>query len=163
MSQRKLLIFQLGEHVCGLPVAAVQEVLPLALLARPPGMAPLLEGFLNLRGTAVPVLRTHRLFALAAKTPGLYTPLVLLKNGGFPLALLVDTLLQVAAIPGDAFLPVRDKSCFNDCAEAEVAQEAQRVHVLSPERLLLEEERRRLAELQAMEQRRLEELEAPSC
>ncbi len=162
-SHRKLLVFQIGEHLCGLPVEQVREVLPPALLARPPGLVLLLEGFLNLRGTAVPILRTRRLFALPATTPGLYTPLVLLNNGGFPLALLVDKVLQIASIPEQAILPIRDKSCFNDCAQAEVALEALLIHVLSPERLLLEKERRCLVELQAIEQRRLEELEAPSC
>ena len=40
-----------------LPLADVEEVVPLALLSTPPGVPVLLGGFLNLRGALVPVVR----------------------------------------------------------------------------------------------------------
>jgi len=65
-----LLVFHLSGQAYGLPLAEVAEVVPMALLSRAPGLPPLLAGFLNLAGTAVPVLRTDRLFGLPDLTPG---------------------------------------------------------------------------------------------
>jgi purine-binding chemotaxis protein CheW len=134
----------------------------MALLSRPPGLASFLEGFLNLRGAAVPVLRLDRLFPFPAKPPGLYTPLVVLRGADHPLALLVEHVQQVVSVPEEAFLPVREKSCFNDCTEAQVTlgEDGAVVHVLSVERLLLEQERRYVAEMHAITQQCLGEVEA---
>jgi hypothetical protein len=54
--------------------------------------------------------------------------------------------------------------CLNHCTEADVAVEpgGAPLHLLSCERLLLDEERGRLAELQAAAQQRLRDLEAGS-
>lgn len=162
-AQRTLVVFKLGSEFCGLAADTVQEILPMALLAQPPGLPPLLEGFLNLRGKAVPVLRLGRLLDCPARPIGLYTPLIVLAGPQLAMALLVDAVTQIISVPEQAFSPIGEKHCFQDCAEAEVALEGQQqvIHLLSSKRLLLEKERRRLAEWQAIEQRRLEELEAP--
>lgn len=136
----------------------------MALLGRPPGLPSLLEGFLNLRGTVVPILRLDRLFQLQLNNPGLYTPLVILRSADYPIGLLVDRVTGVLSVPGEAFLPVREKHCFNDCTEAELVleQDGGPIHVLSSERLLLEQERCRLAELQSTAQQYLRDLETQS-
>jgi purine-binding chemotaxis protein CheW len=144
-------------------VEEVQEIVPMAELARPPGLPSLLEGFLNLRGSAVPILRLDRLFQLPLNNPGLYTPLVILRSIHHPTGLMVDRVTGVFSAPEEACLPVRQKHCFNDCVEAEFVLEPDGgpIHVLSPERLLLHEERCRLAELQATAQQHLTDLERP--
>jgi purine-binding chemotaxis protein CheW len=131
------------------------------LLGRPPGLPSLLEGFLDLRGTAVPVLRIDRLFDLPLHSPGLYTPLVILRGGDYPIGLLADRVTGVFSAPAEAFLPVQEKHCFNDCTEAELVleQAGGPIHVLWRERLLLEQERCRLAELQATAQQYLQDLD----
>jgi purine-binding chemotaxis protein CheW len=161
-SPRSLLVFRLAGQTCALPLEKVREILPMALLAHPPGLPSLLEGFLNLGGIAIPVLRLDRLFALPPLQPGLYTPLLVLRGPEPPLALLVEKVEAVLSVPGEALLPVRAGHAFNDCAAAEVALGDRTLHLLSPERLLLREERQRLAELQARAQQRLGELEAAS-
>jgi purine-binding chemotaxis protein CheW len=155
----KLLVFQVGEQLCALSVEVVREIVPMAELARPPGQPSVLEGFLNLHGTAVPVLRIHRLFDLPAPEPGLYTPLIILRGGQYPTALLVDSVTEIVSPPADAFLPVEKDSCFNDCAQAQVAVGDRTAHLLSSERLLLEKERRCVAEFQVRAQQLLDELE----
>lgn len=153
-----LLIFRLGGEECAFPVKSVREVVPMVQLVRPPGLPALLEGFLNLRGEAVPVVRLRRLFGLPEGALGLYTPVVILKEG--PLALLVDEVSGVLSASEEAGLPVQEGNTFNDCVEAEVVLNGRTVHLLSTDRLLLEQERRRIAELQVEAQRRLRELEA---
>jgi purine-binding chemotaxis protein CheW len=150
-----LLAFRLAGQLCALPLEKVREILPMPRLARPPGLPSLLEGFLNLGGMALPVLRLDQLFALPPLQPGLYTPLLVLRDPDPPLALLVEQVEAVLSVPGEALLPVREGHAFNDCATAEVALGGRTLHLLSPERLLLREERQRLAELQAMAQQRL--------
>lgn len=157
-----LLVFQLCGHICAVPARKVQEIVPMALLAQPPGLPSLLEGFLNLRGMAMPVLRLARLFDLPALAPGLYSPIILLRGNLYPLGLLVDAVTGIVSPPADGYLPVGGKNCFNDCAQAEVVLNNHTVHLLSCERLLLEKERQCVAEFQARAQQYLQELEALS-
>jgi chemotaxis signal transduction protein len=157
-----LLVFHLGGRACALPVERVQEIAPMARLARPPGLVSFIEGFLNLRGTAVPVLRLDLLFHLPPAAPQLYTPLIVLRDSACPVALCVERVAWIISPPAEALLPIRERHCCNDCAESEVVldQESPAIHVLSADRLLLEKERQCLAQLQAEAQRRLSEIES---
>lgn len=155
-----LLVFRLSGEACAFPVKSVREIVHMARLSRPPGLPSILEGFLNLRGAAVPVLRLDRLFHLPERTPGLYTPLLILRGPDAPLALTVDAVSEVLSVSEEDLLPVREADLFNGCVGAEAVLNGRVVHLLSPERLLLEQERRRIAEFQAVAQQRLLELEA---
>lgn len=154
-----LVLFRLADQTCALPSKWVQEILPMAHLARPPGLPLILEGFLNLGGIAVPVLPLARLFNLPQQAPGLYTPLLVLRGIDPPLALLVDQVDELLSVTEEALAPVREQHALNDCVKAEGRMEDRVFHLLSPERLFLEQERQRLAELQAMAQQRLKEWE----
>lgn len=155
-----LLLFEFaGEHF-GIPAAAVREVLPLPLLSRPPGTPAPLAGFLNLGGSAVGVLCPRRLFLLPDSPPGLYAHLILLRGAAAPLALLVDRAGGTVEISDQDVLPVGKGHSFNGCVEGEAIIEGRTIHLLLPEKLLLKEERTRIAELQAMETERLLGLEA---
>jgi purine-binding chemotaxis protein CheW len=83
--QHALLVFHLGGALAALPLENVERILPMAELAHPPGLPSMLEGFLNLAGIVVPVLRLDRLLQLPVQPPGLYSMLILLKG-------LVDSL-----------------------------------------------------------------------
>jgi purine-binding chemotaxis protein CheW len=159
-SDGKLLVFAIAGHYCAVPVEAVQEIVPMATLSCVPGQPSLLEGFLNLRGTAIPILRLSRLFDFPAAEPGLHTPLIILRGPPHPAGLLVDAVVEIASTDRGGGLPIQEHSCFNDCVQAQVEVGARVVQVLSPERILLEKERQCVAELQAQAQRRLDELEA---
>ena len=134
----------------------------MASLARPPGLPSLLEGFLNLRGSATPVLRLDRLFRLACGPPGLYTPLIVLRGRPHPIALLVGRIEGILLAPDSALLPVEAGHCFNDCTEADVVLEPDSapIHLISGERLLLAQEQSRLSELRATAEQYLREWEA---
>jgi purine-binding chemotaxis protein CheW len=140
-------------------VERVREIVHMARLLRPPGLPPLLEGFLNLEGTAVPVVRLGRLFGQPEEPPGLYTPLLILSAGDRPLALMAEEITGLLSVEHQALVPVQEDRVFNNCVEAEIRLDGRLVHLLSAERLLLEEERLRLAQLQEAAQRRLKEVE----
>ncbi len=150
-----LLVFSLGEQAYGIPVADLQEVVPMAELSRPPGLPGVLAGFLNLAGRAVAVVRLDRLFGLPDRAPELYTPLLILRNPDCPLALLVEKVSRIVAVPPTALLPVPTNQAFNDAVEGMLPLDGRVVLVLSAERLLLEKEQQCLAELQDCEQMRL--------
>ena len=160
MTQRQLVVFSLAETFCALDLASVREILPTAELSAPPGMPELLAGFLNLGGTAVPVLRLGRLFQMPVKEPGLYEHLILLRDSR-PLALLVDRVDEVRTCSEDALRPVGEKNSFNGCAQAQLTHKGRTIHVLALDRLLLKEEAARLAELRDLEQKRLRALAGP--
>jgi purine-binding chemotaxis protein CheW len=155
-----LLVFHLAGQLCGVSLNWVQEIVPMARLSRPPGLPSIIEGFLNLGGTAVSVLRLDRLFNLGEVVPGLYTPLAILRTSDGPIALLVDDVSEIVTDSPETRLPIHEKQSFNGCAEAEVTVNGRTIHLLSPERILLEQERRKVTEFQALEQQRLNDLEA---
>lgn len=157
-STQSLLIFRIGGIHCAVRLESLQEIVPMARLSIPPGLPHILQGFLNLGGGAVPVLRLDRLFGFPEQTLDLYTPLVILNVRGNPVALLVEEVLEVAALPKTALLPVDPNHSFNGCAEATVEFRGIPAHLLDIGRLLLEKERRCVADFQRVEQGRLQKL-----
>lgn len=138
----------------------IAELILIPALIRVPGQPSILDGFLNLRGTAIPVVSLQRLFHHQAPEPDLHTPLLVITTSTGPLALRVDRLEEVVAIDGNSLLPYASVDSLNECATAQFEWNGQAVAMLSPERLLLTKERECLADLQAQTQERLESLEA---
>jgi purine-binding chemotaxis protein CheW len=156
---RSLFVFQLADLLFAIDPGSIRRVVALPLLSRPPGTPPQLHGFLNLEGEAVPVLDLRRLFQLADEAPDVYAHLILVQRSPIPLALLVDRAIGLADADAEAFCSLSPGQTFNDCAEQAVQMANQTVHLLSVEKLLLREERGRIAALAGIEQRRLRQLE----
>jgi purine-binding chemotaxis protein CheW len=150
-----LVVFHSSGLDCAFPLETVKEIVPMAMLSTPPGLASCLAGFLNLRGTAIPILRLDRLFALPEQRPGLYTPLIILRAADCPAGVLVASVRRIVSATTAAFLPLPERHIFGDCATASIEVSGDLIYLLSPARILLENESKLLAELQAMEQERL--------
>ena len=155
-----LVVFHASGLDCAFPLETVKEIVPMAMLSTPPGLTSCLAGFLNLRGTDVPILRLDRLFDLPEQRPGLHTPLIILRSAANPTGVLVASVRRIVSAPKTAFLPLPEKHMFRDCAIASVDVTGDIIYLLSPDRILLENERNLLKELQAMEQEHLGQLEA---
>ncbi|MCF4125895.1 chemotaxis protein CheW [Methylobacterium sp. SyP6R] len=144
---------------CALPREAVREILPLPRLWRPPGAPGALAGFLNLAGSAVPVVDLAVLFGLgqpATARAVLYRHLILLKSES-PMALLVDRVADVVRIEQTQVRPVADGATLNGCVCAEIRTGERLVHGLAVDRILLAEERDRVAAQTREAQARLAE------
>src|SRR5271154_5324993 len=89
---QNLLVFHSSGLHCAFPLEAVREIVPMATLSTPPGLPSGLAGVLNLRGTAVPIVRLDRLFDLAEQRPGLHTPMIVLHRALGPIGILVDSV-----------------------------------------------------------------------
>lgn len=154
-----VLVFQLAEQRYALPLRDVLELLPMAALAGSPALPAVIAGFLNRDGTAVAVIRFARLLGLPERPPGLYTPLVLLRDPDPPLALIVDRVCGVARLAPSAVVPVRPDDSFNGAVTGTATLDGHVVLVLSAERVLLDKERHILAEFHDRERQRLTALE----
>ncbi len=157
---RILLVFHLAGQLAAIPLAEVGSIVPMAQLTRPPVAPSSMEGILNLAGKAVPVWRLDRLLQLPEQPPGLYSMLMLLKGiADCPTAMLVDRVSEILSVPDSALLPVEARDSFNGCADAEICVSGQLIHLLSPARILLRQEREALTEFQMIAQRRLQDCE----
>lgn len=130
----------------------------MALLTTSPGQPSLLAGFLNLRGTAVPVIRLSRLFHLEDGAPQLYTPLLILDCDGLPVALEAEGVDEVAEVEEGEMRELGERHSLNECAEAVFTLNGRDVLMLSCDLLLLAKEQECLRELQVATQQRLDAL-----
>src|SRR5580693_3790476 len=114
----QILIFRSGGLTCALPLETVQEIVLMGLLLTPPGLPSLLAGILNLRGRAVPIVRLDRLFAAPEGEPGLYTPLIILRDADRPLGILVSEVRETVSIQAETVLEADPGHTLNGCATA---------------------------------------------
>jgi purine-binding chemotaxis protein CheW len=159
--RRTLLTFELGGQIYGIDLDKIQEIVPMAQLFRPASLPMMIAGFLNLAGSAVPVLRLDRLFGLAEFSIGLYTPLVILHHPDAHLAVIVERVHRIIIVSAESILPIPENHTFNDCVEGTAMHAEQAILLLSPERILLEKEQLCVAEFESREQARLRDLEEP--
>jgi purine-binding chemotaxis protein CheW len=136
-----LLTFELDEQRFGLPMADVQEVVRVAAFARLPKAPQVIEGVLNFRGSAVPVLDIRARFGLPPRAVRTSDHLVVARAGKRMAAIRVDRVTElieapakdiadvttvtphsgyvagVLKLPGDIIL-IHDLSTFLSAAEA---------------------------------------------
>ncbi|WP_142847608.1 chemotaxis protein CheW [Telmatospirillum sp. J64-1] len=151
-AERAYLEFQLSDRVCALPADSVREIVPMADLARPPGMPATLQGMLDLGGQAIPVLRLALLLGLREVPPTLSTVIIVLRE---PLALMADEARALRRLPLSVWKPAEAENSFNGCADGFLSAPNGGIHRLDPRRLLLEAERHRIESLREQEQARL--------
>jgi purine-binding chemotaxis protein CheW len=156
---RCLLIFQIAGHECAIPCDRVQEVVSMAATVRSPGQPSTIEGFLNLRGEAIPVVMLRRLFAVPEIEPGIHTPVIIARLGDALTGLLVDRVNEVAMVDSEGIRPLAENHSLNECANEYVMFAGRRVVLLDCDRLLLKEEKTRITEIQAAMQIRLREFD----
>jgi purine-binding chemotaxis protein CheW len=154
-----LLVFHLGGQDCAFPLDAVREIAPMATLSSPPGLPSGLAGFLNLRGTAIPVVRLDRLFGLPELSPGLHTPMIILRGGAAPIGVLVESVRAIVPVPPGQLLDLSADRTFRGCATAALRLNGDLIHILSPAAILDANEDRLLADYGAMSRARLLHLE----
>jgi purine-binding chemotaxis protein CheW len=155
-----LLVFHSSELDCAFPLQAVLEIVPMATLYSSPGLPSGLAGILDLRGTAVPIIRMDRLFDLPEQFPGLHTPMIVLCGVLCPFGVVVDSVRAVVPVPSSWLLAVPPDRTFGGCATAVFQLEGDLVSLLSPSALLTAHEDRLLAGYGAMSQARLLHLRA---
>ncbi len=156
---KNLLLFRVEEQAFALAVEEVKEILHMAELYVPPGLPAFMEGFIDIGGDAVPVLSITRLFFGSPSPRELYTPLVVFKTSSGPWGLPVDTVDGLFSVPGESLMPVKEENIFNKCVSAVFEIKDRKNYLLSPRRLLMEQEEKKAGEFLHIARERLAELE----
>ena len=131
-------------------------MLPMCELLRPPALPPLLEGFLNLRGEAAPVIRVDHLFGLAAARLQLHTHLVVLRSQ--PIAIVTARARDIIHVRSGDVLQPAPGNVFGDCLEGVLRAESGEISLFRVERLLLKHEESKVEEFRRIAERRIAEL-----
>ena len=153
-------IFYVSAELFAVDASAVKEITLMARLSTPSGLPAVIAGFLNIAQRPIPIIRLHRLLGIPEPTLGLYTQILILRDGArASVGWIVDRVVQVIRLPQQEVLPVPENHCFQNCATGLFAANDTSVSILAPDRVLLEQERRCMLDFQAMEQERLRELE----
>jgi purine-binding chemotaxis protein CheW len=154
-----LLIFHANGLDCAFPLEAVREIVPMATLSNPPGLPAGLAGFLDLRGTAIPIIRLDRLFDLPEQQMGLHTPMIVLRGVLGPIGILTESVRGILPIETGQLLEIPEDRTFHGCATAAMQVDGDSIHVLSSAALLDAGEARLVADYGAMWQARRLHLE----
>jgi len=153
-----LLIFHSSGFDCAFPLEAVREIVPMAQLSSPPCMPPVLAGFLDLRGTAIPIVRMDRLLDLPEQAAGLHTPMIVLRGALSPIGILVDSVRGIVTVTSAQMLDIPENRTFQGCAKAAIELDGDVIHLLSAAALLNSNEDRMLADYSAISRARLMQL-----
>lgn len=102
---RALLVFRLEGQRCGLPVEAVERVLPMAAVTPLPQGPAVALGLLNLHGELLPVLDLRRRFGLPPADYGPGARLLVSRAGARRVLLAVDEVEEVVEIRREAVIP----------------------------------------------------------
>jgi purine-binding chemotaxis protein CheW len=159
---QNLLIFHSSGLDFAFPLEAVREIVPMAWLSSPPGLPSGLAGFLDLRGTAVPIVRLDRLFDLPEQPPGLHTPILVLRGVLGPIGILVDSVRGIVPALSAQLLDLPKHRTFQGCATAAIQLDGDLIYLISPAALLQADEDRLLADYTAMSQARMLRLGLPN-
>jgi purine-binding chemotaxis protein CheW len=146
------------EGKCALPAADVYRLIHIPHLIRPPGIPSLVEGFLNLAGSVIPVLRVDRLFGRPDIAFHPYLCVIVLKSTSPPLSLLVGGVDTIIRLDAEHVAPVDPGESFNACVTATATVDGQDIALLETGRLLTVREELMLTELRTIQQRRLAEM-----
>src|SRR5689334_4271975 len=123
-------VFRLAGHHFAVALEPVSEIVPMASLSRPPLLPPIFEGFLNIGGTPIPVVRLAEMLGLSQDPLELYTPLVILR-GKLPLALLVKSVTGILSFSGEMLAPLSESASFNGCIAGQWVAEGETIYFIS--------------------------------
>jgi purine-binding chemotaxis protein CheW len=154
-----LLIFRACGVDCALPLETVREIVPMATLFSPPGLPSGLAGFLDLRGTAIPILHFGRLFGLPQQLPGLHTPMIVLRGIRRPVGILAESVRDIVSVSSSQFVMIPADRTFQGCTAAAFQLDGGLIHLLSPAALLGANEDRLVADYGAIAEARRSLLE----
>ncbi|MFT4253282.1 MAG: chemotaxis protein CheW [Caulobacter sp.] len=163
MTDSLYVTFRAGALEAALPQAAVAEILPLPELVAAPGAPRVLAGFVNLGGEAVAALALDRLLDAEGgePAPALYRHLVRLRPlAGAPSVTLIVDRVGDAAARAQETQPVDEAESLGGCVAQTALIDGRLTPVLSPEHLLLAEEKARLDEFARRAQDRLAQWES---
>jgi purine-binding chemotaxis protein CheW len=102
----EVLLINLAGELYGLPSASVREVLRYRSHTPVPGAPPTLPGILSQRGVILPLVELRPMLGLPVTEVTRSTRMVIVSHNEVDLALLVEAVLDLAALPADTLGPL---------------------------------------------------------
>jgi len=112
-NMQSFVTLQLAQQTYALPIAPIVQVIPMVAITPIPQSEafPLntaIEGLINVRGTAVPVLNLRHYMGQPKARLQLHTPIVLVQANGHMMGLIVDRVSDVINFPEDRIMHPQD-------------------------------------------------------
>ncbi|TGB00302.1 purine-binding chemotaxis protein CheW [Sporolactobacillus shoreae] len=98
----KVIMFNLGNEVYGVPIDQVLSIEHLEPITRVPNAAHFVEGVMNLRGLIIPVIDVRKRFGLAPVAATKDTRVIVVETDDLQVGMLVDTAKEVTDINVDS-------------------------------------------------------------
>lgn len=136
--------FILGTFEFGIEVRKVKEIVRYRGMVKTPATPPFLEGFINLRNIAVPVVDLRKRFSLPA---AVFEPvrIIIVSVGGRIAGFVVDSVKDIAIGGKEVRIsPKASKEPWDGCVEATVETGKGIIQILSPTAIFSDDERRAL-------------------
>lgn len=107
IAPRQLLLFRLADHIGGIELAIVREILPPPPATRLPGAPSYVRGLINVRGTVITVIDlVARLYGRPARPDG---PIMLIEHTNRAIGVAVDEVIEVQPLPPEGWqTPIGD-------------------------------------------------------
>lgn len=106
--QQDLVVFRLARQAYALPTEPVVRIIEMVTITPIPQVSSVVEGVINVRGVAVPVINLRCHFGLSEVPWGLHTPIILVQIGAQTFGLIVDEVIDVLDLSADQIYRVAD-------------------------------------------------------
>ena len=107
-AMRNLVAFQLDRQTYALPIEPIVQIIEMVAITPIPQVNPAVEGVINVRGTAVPVINLRCQLGLPEAKLQLHTPIILVRTGERMVGLIVDQVADVLNISADQITRPQD-------------------------------------------------------
>lgn len=111
----QLMTFRLDDQEYALPIANVVQVVRIVAITPMPEAPKIVEGAINVRGKVIPVIDIRKRFNLQAKPHDLNTQLLIAQIDSRMMALIVDVVSEVLAMPASNVEPPSEIAPQMDC------------------------------------------------
>ena len=107
-AMRNLVAFQLDRQTYALPIEPIVQIIEMVAITPIPQVNPAVEGVIDVRGTAVPVVNLRCQLGLPEAKLQLHTPIILVQTGERMVGLIVDQVADVLNIGADQITRPKD-------------------------------------------------------
>ncbi len=161
--KRDVVIFTLGSQRYALSVESIVRIIEMVAITPLPQVNGPIEGVINVRGEAVPIINMRALFRLPRVPFHLHTPIILTRVSSHTFGLIVDEVVDVTELPAGQIFPLEEilppgwgeAPALYGLAHIQVAERTETVLLLDLEYMLSPEQFQvlmaALAELEGME------------
>jgi purine-binding chemotaxis protein CheW len=106
--RQNLVTFRLDRQIYALPIEPVVQILEMVTITLIPQASGSLEGVINVRGAAVPVLNMRRHFGIPQPSQQFDAHIILIQLGERTIGLMVDEVLTVLDLAADQIIHTTD-------------------------------------------------------